>query len=151
MTVATMPPPRSRPERCQERAISARIWSPSISSPCSSDSSSRSASPSSAMPRSAPCSTTCAQRYSGTVEPQPLLMLNPSGADADRDHRRAELPQDRRRDAVGGAVRAIDDDLQPIQPQAAREGRLGRLDIAAGGVLEPGRAAERARAAPAGA
>ena len=36
ITVATMPPPRSRPASSQDRAISARIWSPSMSSPCSS-------------------------------------------------------------------------------------------------------------------
>ena len=145
ITVATMPPPRSRPLAAQDRAISARIWSPSISSPFSSAISSRSASPSSAMPRCAPCSTTWAQRYSGTVEPQPRLMLKPSGDDADRDHLGAQLPQHRRRHAVGGAVGAIDHDLQAVQPQAAGKAGLGDLDVAPGGVVQPRGAAERRR------
>ena len=139
-----MPSPRSLPLSAQDCAISARIWSPSISSPFSSAISSRSASPSSAMPRCAPCSTTWAQRYSGTVEPQPRLMLKPSG---DTPTGTTVAPSSHStvgRDAIGRAMRAIDDDLQVVEPQAAREAGLRRLDIAAGGVVQARGAAERA-------
>ena len=58
ITVATTPPPRSRPRRAQLAPISAIIWSPSTTAPLSSTTISRSASPSSATPMSAPDATT---------------------------------------------------------------------------------------------
>ncbi len=67
------------------------------------------------------------------------------GRHADRDDRGAEFPQHGRCDAIGRAMRAIDDDLQPAQPQATREARLGNFDIAAGGVVEARGAAQRYR------
>src|SRR5262249_17665424 len=69
-----------RSPSAQERAISAMIWSPSIAWPCSSTMIRRSASPSSAMPQCAPCATTCSCIARGSVAPQPLLMLKPSGS-----------------------------------------------------------------------
>ena len=45
--------------------------------------------------------------------------VEPVGRDADREHLGAEFPEHGRRNLVGGAVRAIDDDPQPVEPQAA--------------------------------
>ena len=59
------------------------------------------------------------------------------GVDADGDHLGAQLPQNLGRNLVGGAVGAIDDDLQPVQPQAPREGVLDEFDVAAGLVAQP--------------
>ena len=80
MTVATTPPPLSRPVSAQLEAISAMMWSPSTIAPCSSQMTTRSASPSSAMPMSAPRSSTVLARRAVSVEPQPRLMLKPSGS-----------------------------------------------------------------------
>ena len=44
-------------------------------------------------------------------------------------------------------MRAIDDDLQPVEAQAAREARFDELDIAAAGIVETLGAAELVRAA----
>ena len=68
------------------------------------------------------------------------------GLDADRDDFGAQFPQDLGRHLVGGAMGAIDDDLQPVEPQAAREGVLDELDIAAAGVIQAAGAAEGAPA-----
>ena len=57
--------------------------------------------------------------------------------DADGNHLRPQLPQHRGRHLVGRAMGAIDDDAQTIQPHAARHAGFHRLDIAAGGVLQP--------------
>ncbi|CAM5321215.1 Pantothenate kinase [Streptomyces badius] len=80
MTVPTTVSFRSCPASRMARASTARIWSPSTSSPAASTARQRSASPSCAMPRSAPCSTTAARSSSRWVEPQPSLMLRPSGS-----------------------------------------------------------------------
>jgi len=40
---------------------------------------------------------------------------------------------------------AIDDDLQPVEPKAAREGVLDELDIAAAGVIQAAGASESGR------
>ena len=81
ITVATMPPPRSRPGLRQERAISARIWSPSISSPVlvGHASPGRHRHPARCPDRRrAPAPARTATP--APVEPQPRLMLKPSGA-----------------------------------------------------------------------
>ena len=64
------------------------------------------------------------------------------GVAADPDDVGAQLTQRGGRDLVGGAVRAIDDDLEAVEAQAAWEGRLGRFDVAAGGVGQARGAAE---------
>ena len=71
--------------------------------------------------------------------------VQPVRRDRDREHLGAELPQHGRRNLVGGAMRAVDDDPQPIQPQPFREALLHELDIAAAGILEPLGATELAR------
>src|SRR4051812_44827655 len=52
------------------------------------------------------------------------------GLDADRHHVGAQLVEYAWRDRVGRAVRAIDDELQALQVELAREGRLAELDVA---------------------
>ena len=47
-------------------------------------------------------------------------MLKPSGATPTGIDLGAELPQHRRRDLVGGAIGAIDDDLEAVEVEAAR-------------------------------
>ena len=46
------------------------------------------------------------------------------GLHAERDDVGAKLPQRLGRDMIGGAVGAIDDDLQPVEPQPLGKGRL---------------------------
>ncbi len=65
--------------------------------------------------------------------------------DAERDDRSAQFRQHRGRDAVGGAVRAVDHDLQPVERLPAGEGGLGALDVAPGCVGDAGGAAQLAR------
>ena len=125
MTVATTAPPRSSPRRCRSSAISAISWSPSMIRPFSSTTIRRSASPSSAMPMSAPLATTVSCSSCGWVEPQSVVDVEAVGLDAERDDVGAQLPQGLGRDMVGGAVGAIDDDLEAVEPQPLREGRLG--------------------------
>ena len=64
------------------------------------------------------------------------------GLDGDRNHLGAELPQHGRRHLVGGAVGAIDDDLQAVERGALREAVLHELDVAARCVVDPLGAAE---------
>ena len=67
-------------------------------------------------------------------------MLKPFGLAAELDHLGAELPQDLGRDAVSGAVGAVDHDLQAIQRHAARQARLQRLHVATARALQAHRA-----------
>ncbi len=67
------------------------------------------------------------------------------GRDRDREHLGAQFPEHGRRDLVGGAMRAIDDDAQPVEPQPFRKALLDELDVAAGRVVEPLGAAELRR------
>jgi hypothetical protein len=64
---------------------------------------------------------------------------------ADGDHLGAEFVEHRRRDVVGGAVRAVDHQLEAAQVERVGEGALAELDVAAGRVLEPARLAEAVR------
>ena len=50
--------------------------------------------------------------------------------DAEREHLGAELPQRRGRDAVGGAVGAVDHDAHAVELERARQRALGELDVA---------------------
>ena len=50
--------------------------------------------------------------------------------DADGHHLGAEFPKRGRRDLVGGAVGAVDDDAQARQRHGARQGALGEFDVA---------------------
>ena len=69
------------------------------------------------------------------------LGVTPSGIDLG-----AQLPQGFGRDVIGGAVGAIDHDLEPVEPQMLGEGRLGELDVAAARVVDPPGAADHAPA-----
>ncbi len=119
-------------------------------SPRSSATISRSASPSSAIPISARRASTSRRICSGASAPQSRLMLSPSGDTPMREHLGAKFPEHRRGDLVGGAVRAIDDDAQPVEPQPARKALLDELDVAAAGVVESLGAAELGRRPRAG-
>ena len=50
--------------------------------------------------------------------------------DADRNDVGAELPKRFRRDAIGRAVGAVDDDAQTFERKVARQGALGEFDVA---------------------
>ena len=70
------------------------------------------------------------------------------GRDAEREDFGAELPEYRRGDLVAGAVCAIDDDAQPVQPQSAGKALFDEFDIAAARIVEPLHAPELRRARP---
>ena len=56
----------------------------------------------------------------GAVEPHLVVDVEAVGLDADREHLGAELAQRFRRDLVGGAIGAIDDDLEPVEARSRR-------------------------------
>ena len=88
MTVTTTVLPASRPRPARSVANRASSSSPVVAAPVWSTATSRSASPSRARPTSAPLATTSAASDSGWVEPQPSLMLVPSGSYGDGVARR---------------------------------------------------------------
>ncbi len=61
---------------------------------------------------------------------------------ADRDHLRAQLAEQQRRNVVGRAVRAVQHHLQPAQVEAARHAGLAELDVAADRVARAHRLAQ---------
>ena len=91
----------------------ARIWSPSTSLPSWSTARQRSASPSRAKPASAPCSRTAACSGPRWVEPQPSLMLRPSGSAPIAMTSAPACSQGVRTGVVRRAVGAVEDDLEP--------------------------------------
>ena len=66
------------------------------------------------------------------------------GRDAERDHLGAELPQRVGRDMIGGAVCAIDDHLEAVEPKMLGKRILGELDIAAARIVDPPSPADHA-------
>ena len=146
ITVATTPPPFSVPAFDHERAIRARIWSPSMMLAASRRRcTTRSASPSSAMPRSARLSFTLLHIALGGGRAAFAVDVEAVGIDADLDDFGAEFPQHFGRDAIGGAVGAVDDDAQTVQAQMLRERALGEFDVARLGVVDALGAAEFGR------
>ena len=148
ITVPTTVPPASRPRACRSSAQIASVWSPSTSRPRSSAKSTRSASPSCVSP-------TCALRapHRGADD----LGVHRAAAEVDVapvrlgvEHRDlgAELAQHLRRDLVGRAVGAVDDDAQPGERQLARERALGELDVAPDRVVGAEGLADRVRGRP---
>ncbi len=113
MTVTAIASLRSAPRPCRSIAVIVMIWSPSTSSPCSSTAMTRSPSPSSARPSAAPRSTTVRRRTSGCVDPQPSLMLCPSGDSVQHVHACARRLEDARPGPEPGAVRAVEHDVEP--------------------------------------
>ena len=123
----------------------ASTWSPSTSSPCSST---RIAAVGVAVERDADVGAFPPARARAATStwsaPQPSLMLC----------RRAALPmattsapsseKHHRRDAVGRAVRAVDDDAQPVERQLARQHVLQEHVVAAVGVVDAERLADAA-------
>src|SRR5205814_10080724 len=57
--------------------------------------------------------------------------------DTEREDLGAELPEDSRGDLIGGAVRAIDDDPQPVQAPAPGEALLDKFDVSPARIVEP--------------
>ena len=74
-----------------------------------------------------------------------LVDVEAVGRDADRDDLGAELPQRLGRDVVGGAVGAIDHDLEAVEAQVLGKGRLGELDVAPARIVDPACAADQLR------
>ena len=64
------------------------------------------------------------------------------GPNGERDHLGAQFPQHRRRDLVGSAIGAIDDDLEAGKIEAARGRGLHRLDVSSVGIVEALRPAD---------
>ena len=71
--------------------------------------------------------------------------VEPVGGHANGHHVSAQLPENGRRHLVGGAMGAIDDDLESLERAALGEGALCELDIAALSVFQAHRAAQRRR------
>ena len=82
MTVTTTVLPARCPRPARSVAKRAMSSSPVLGAPVWSTATSRSASPSRARPTSASWASTAAATNSGWVEPQPSLMLVPSGSQA---------------------------------------------------------------------
>ena len=139
------PAAQAAPRRARSSATSAISWSPSMIRPFSSTTISRSASPSSARPMSAPHATTVSRSSSRMGRAATVVDVEAVGFDAERDDVRAELPQRLGRDMVGGAIGAIDDDLQAVEAQPIGEGRLGEVDVAPAGVVDALGAADHFR------
>ena len=57
--------------------------------------------------------------------------------DAEADHVGPQFPHHLGRGGIGGAVGAVDDDLQPAECPATRKCRLAELDVAAPPVVQP--------------
>ena len=66
--------------------------------------------------------------------------MTPSGIDLG-----AQFPQGLRRDVIGGAIGAIDHDLEAVEAQMLGKGDLGELDVAAAGVVDAPGAADQLR------
>ena len=83
----------------------------------------------------------------GAMAPQSRLMLSPSGFTPSGMTSAPSSHNTRRGDLVGGAIGAIDHDLEPVEAQPARKAVLDEFDIAAAGIVEPLGAAELLRPA----
>ncbi len=73
----------------------------------------------------------------GHQRPAFAVDVEPVRRHPEREDFGAQFPEYRRRHLVAGAVSAIDDDAQAVEPQPAREALLDELDVAAAGVVEP--------------
>ena len=71
-----------------------------------------------------------------------LVDIETVGRDAQGNDLGAQLIEGERRDLVGGAMGAVDDDAQAVQGQVARKSGLGDLDIAGLGVIDARHAAK---------
>src|SRR5690606_29945224 len=68
-----------------------------------------------------------------------VIDVEPVRFDADCDGVRAKLPDRARRHRIGGAVGAIDDHLEPVEPDLVGQGLLDRVYVAPAGILDPAR------------
>ena len=136
------PPPRSSPRARRPSAISAISWSPSIDLALLVDDDQpvgvaveRDADVRRRSRRPFPAAALRCGRAAAVVD------VDAVGRDADRDDLGAQLPQGRGRDLIGRAIGAIDDDLEPVEPQMLGKGRLGEVDVAPARVVDaPGAA-----------
>ena len=72
----------------------------------------------------------------------PVVDVATVGIDADRDHFGAQFPEGRRGDLVGGAMGAIERDLQPVEPDIVGQRAFHCVDIAATGIVDTSGAAD---------
>ena len=115
MTVVTTVSPRSRPLLLRCLARMAMTKSPSTRAPRASTASTRSPSPSKARPRSKPSARTNSCSASTWVEPQPWLMLSPSGSVRSSTTSAPDSLRASGAAAEHRAVGAVDGDAQPRQ------------------------------------
>lgn len=83
------------------------------------------------MPRSAPCSTTAALSSPRWVEPQPSLMLRPSGSAPMVTTWAAGAGEGLGRDVGGGAVGLVEDDLQTVETVREDSHEVGDVGLEA--------------------
>ena len=142
MTVTATPSPGRRP--CARRWTAARAISssPSTTRPVRSTASTRSPSPSKAKPTACPPLTTASASASTCVEPQPALMLRPSGASAI-----AVTRAPRRRKASGAArwVAPLAQSSTTSRPPRSRSRKrsVQLAQVVLQRAVEPARAADR--------
>src|SRR5215475_5925819 len=60
--------------------------------------------------------------------------VEPVWSDAEREHFGTQFPEHRWGHLIGSTECAIDDDSEPVKPQAARKALLDELDITTAGV-----------------
>lgn len=77
-----------------------------------------------------------------------VVDVQPVRRAADGDHVGAQLVEHLGRDLVGRAVGGVHHDLQAAQAEVVVEAALAELDVAAGRVVQPARAAQRGRVGP---
>ncbi len=100
------------------------------------------------MPRSAPCSTTAARSSSRWVEPQPSLMLRPSGSAPMVTTWAPARANAAGETQGGGAVRLVQDDLQAVEPVGEDADEVGDVTVEALRVLGDPAHAGAGRAVP---
>ena len=71
-----------------------------------------------------------ATQFRGRGRAAIVIDVEAVGADPDRDHFGAELPQPVGHHPVGGAVGAVDHDAQAVEAHGARQRALGEFDVA---------------------
>ena len=101
------------------------IWSPSTSSPRSSTAITRSPSPSSARPSAAPRSTTVRLQQLGMRRAAAVVDVAAVGRGVQHVHARAGRAQHARPDLEAGAVRAVEHDVETVEPRGRRASRAG--------------------------
>ena len=115
------------------------IWSPSTSVPVASTARQRSASPSWAMPRSAPRAHDGGLEVVEVGRAVAVVDVEAVGLGADLEDLGAGQPEHLGRDLAGGAVGAVDDDLDAVEPVGQDGEQVGDVaGVAVGHRRRPG-------------